>query len=412
MCTKGVTETVERGKDRKRSTKRNYRTNINMSLTSYKLHKNLENVRNIKEITVKRSYNERSQNEEAKPFSMEHSSASKFVLSMGHMMDAQNTELRESIDTEITDAMPPLSPFKSPVDPVRSAHEDEALNHGGRIPSTSYVAENMVNGGDDVLPEKISHAVNATADRKFAETAYCYKYRNREFSKELESAEHKNNSFLQDIPINPVEREKISVNEISFELKLRADDPALCSGNTKRLKADGHENCTEHENKDGKSEFMRLSNVSKFVQVQHIQDISGIGKESSQISAPESLHMNPMQVHNDPALSAPGTFEVSGSIASQVYNRGETLAYVANNCQITSAADVSRVSTIVEGNNATGARVTKETSEGIQPRIRKRNIMNHAQMVVMENALKTEPYMRRHPELIMQWTDKLNKMVM
>jgi hypothetical protein len=46
-----------------------------------------------------------------------------------------------------------------------------------------------------------------------------------------------------------------------------------------------------------------------------------------------------------------------------------------------------------------------------QPKKRKRNIMNDAQVRIMENALLSEPEMQRSPRSIQHWTDHLNRMV-
>ncbi|CAK9225190.1 unnamed protein product [Sphagnum troendelagicum] len=45
-----------------------------------------------------------------------------------------------------------------------------------------------------------------------------------------------------------------------------------------------------------------------------------------------------------------------------------------------------------------------------QPKKRKRNIMNDAQVRIMENALLSEPEMQRSPRSIQHWTDHLNRM--
>lgn len=78
-----------------------------------------------------------------------------------------------------------------------------------------------------------------------------------------------------------------------------------------------------------------------------------------------------------------------------------------------SAAEAALVSVSEMDNQVFGSCIIPKTISGmvyeeLQPKKRKRNIMNEKQMAMMENALITEPDMQRYPKLIIQWTNRLN----
>ncbi|KAI5065048.1 hypothetical protein GOP47_0019743 [Adiantum capillus-veneris] len=118
--------------------------------------------------------------------------------------------------------------------------------------------------------------------------------------------------------------------------------------------------------------------------------------------------------------AGPGSFNIPSSGTSQIFGLGgsqipiykDPYMYTLNTPRMLPGLDPSRFSEAKA--SVTGrplpSPVHRARSEELQPRKRKRNIMSDEQMAVIENALLTEPYLRRHPDLIMQWTIKLNKM--
>ncbi|MCO5583426.1 hypothetical protein L7F22_037337 [Adiantum nelumboides] len=120
-----------------------------------------------------------------------------------------------------------------------------------------------------------------------------------------------------------------------------------------------------------------------------------------------------------PEVAGPGMYHISSS-GTQLFGLGgsqisiykDPYTYTLNTPRILPGLDPSRFSEAkasVAGCPLPSP-VQRARSEELQPRKRKRNIMSDEQMAVIENALLTEPYLRRHPDLIMQWTTKLNKM--
>lgn len=122
--------------------------------------------------------------------------------------------------------------------------------------------------------------------------------------------------------------------------------------------------------------------------------------EASQVPAPGASHVSSqafimggsqVSVSRDSVMYTPDASRVCATDASRFCPVPEVSANVIGNCPLPNP-------------------ILRATSEELQQRKRKRNIMSDEQMAVMENALLTEPYLRRHPDLIMQWTNKLNKM--
>ncbi|KAH6558498.1 hypothetical protein KP509_1Z061200 [Ceratopteris richardii] len=171
------------------------------------------------------------------------------------------------------------------------------------------------------------------------------------------------------------------------------------------------------QNKDGKQSRDTLNEESSKASFCEVPQLF-VGSKASQpsimeppLSLPRPLHMDAVGMF---CISGPGTTQMSSPPSSQLPIHKDSLMH-ASNASRNTALDAScfpEIKTCGIGLGHSMPRpLQRVPSSIIEPKKRKRNIMNDEQMAMIENALLSEPYLRRHPDLIMQWTNKLNEIV-